>query len=78
MPSVQSSEVLYKEDDKAKIKNVVSSSFSNHTASYKSSVFISKVGIFDENMNLIGIATLANPVKKTEEREFTFKLKLDY
>ena len=78
MPSVQSSEVLYKEDEKAKIKNVVSSSFSNHTASYKSSVFISKVGIFDENMNLIGIATLANPVKKTEEREFTFKLKLDY
>lgn len=78
MPSVQSSEVLYKEDDKAKIKNVVSSSFSNHTASYKSNVFISKVGIFDENMNLIGIATLANPVKKTEEREFTFKLKLDY
>ena len=77
-PSVISGEAFYKEDNKAKVKNVVSSSFANHTASYKSSVFISKVGIFDDNMNLIGIATLANPVKKTEEREFTFKLKLDY
>ena len=76
--SVTSDEAFYKEDEKAKIKNVVSSSFSNHTASYKSTVYISKVGIFDDNMNLIGIATLANPVKKTEEREFTFKLKLDY
>ena len=78
LPSVMSSEVLYKEDEKAKVKNVVSSSLANHTASYKSTVFISKVGIFDDNMNLIGIATLANPVKKTEEREFTFKLKIDY
>jgi len=40
----------------------------------------SKIGfsIVDENKNLIGIAKLATPVKKTEERDITFKLKLDF
>ena len=28
-------------------------------------------------MNLVAIAKLATPVKKTEERDLTFKLKLD-
>ena len=30
-----------------------------------------------ENKKLIGIGSLANPVRKTENREFLFKLKLD-
>ena len=38
---------------------------------------ISKVAIYDEKRNLIGVATLANPVRKTEDRQYTFKLKLD-
>ena len=29
-------------------------------------------------MNCIGIAKLAKPVKKTPERDFTFKLKVDF
>jgi hypothetical protein len=40
-------------------------------------VFISEVGIFDEQKNLIGIAKVAKPVKKTEERDLTFKIKID-
>ena len=39
---------------------------------------ISQIGLFDEERNLVGIAKLATPVKKTEDREFTFKLKLDF
>jgi len=35
------------------------------------------VGIYDENKNLIGIAKVATPVRKTVERDFTFKIKLD-
>ena len=35
------------------------------------------VTIYDENKNLIAIASLANPVRKLEERSYTFKLKLD-
>jgi hypothetical protein len=38
---------------------------------------VSKIGIYDEDMNLIAVAKLATPVKKTEERDLTFKLKLD-
>ena len=33
--------------------------------------------INDKNKNLIAIAKLATPIKKTEERALTFKLKID-
>ena len=48
------------------------------TSSYVKQTYISKIGIYDESKRLIGIATLANPVRKTEDREYTFKLKLDF
>ena len=44
---------------------------------FQKQTFISKVGIYDENKNLIAIANVAEPVKKTEDRDFTFKLKID-
>jgi|MDTC01.3.fsa_nt_gb hypothetical protein len=59
------------------IKNVVSSSYADPTGSFEKTTYISKVGIYDENKNLIGMASLATPVKKTQDREYTFKLKLD-
>ena len=39
--------------------------------------FITEIGIFDDDKNLIGVAKLANPVMKKEIDEYTFKLKLD-
>lgn len=65
------------ESDTSLIKNTVSSSFKNYSEPFSKQVFISKVGIYDENKNLIAIAKLAKPVKKTEERDLTFKLKID-
>lgn len=59
------------------IKNTISSSFANYSASYQPQVFISQIGIYDEEKNLIAIAKLANPVRKTKELDYTFKLKLD-
>jgi len=59
------------------IKNVVSSSFSNYSASFEKQTFISKVGIYDSNKNLIAIAHMARPVRKKENDDYTFKLKLD-
>jgi len=59
------------------IKNVVSSSFAGHSASFEKQTFISKVGIYDSNRNLIAIANLARPVRKKENDDYTFKLKLD-
>lgn len=67
----------FREPDKLKIKNIVSGAYSDHTASFKKQTYISKIGIYDEGRNLIAIAKLATPVKKTEERDLTFKLKLD-
>ena len=68
---------IYEENDTRIIKNTVSSSFENYEESYKRQVYISKVGVYDEEKNLIGIATLANPVLKEEEQDITFRIKLD-
>jgi len=67
----------YAEDPETAIKNIVSSSHKNHSASFKPVTYISKVAIYDEDKNLIAIASLAKPVKKMENRSYTFKLKLD-
>jgi len=67
----------YVESEQIDIKNIVSSSYSDMTASFSKNTYISKIGIFDKDRNLLGFAKLATPIKKTEERDLTFKLKLD-
>jgi hypothetical protein len=67
----------YKEIEEIKIKNTVSSSFAGHSSSFKPQTFISKVAIYNENKELIAITKLANPVKKTNDQDFTLKMKLD-
>jgi hypothetical protein len=74
--AVTSSNVYY-EGPKLEAKNTVSGAYSDVDAEFQKQTFISKVGIYDDDMNLIAIAKLATPVKKTEERDLTFKLKLD-
>jgi hypothetical protein len=61
-----------------KIKNTTSASYSDPEPPFKKTTYITKIGIYDENKNLIAIANIAEPVKKTEDRDFTFKLKLDF
>jgi|TARA_R110000824_G_scaffold198048_1_gene381970 hypothetical protein len=76
-PKVSStSSYLYLENDEQQIKNVVSSSFQD-TGSFEKTVYISSVGIYDDDMNLVGTAKLANPIRKREKDSYTFKLKLD-
>ena len=59
----------------SKIKNIVTASHTS--ASFESVTYLSKVKLYDKNHNLIGVASLAKPVKKTQNREYLFKLKLD-
>jgi hypothetical protein len=59
------------------IKNVVKSPYADPTASFEKTTYITKVGIYDKEENLIGIATVSKPVKKELSRDFTFKLKID-
>ena len=73
----ESGSFTYKENETVQIKNIVSSSYVDPTGSFEKQTFISRIGIYDKDKNLIGVAKVANPVKKTEDREFTFKLKLD-
>ena len=44
---------------------------------FKKVVYISKIGLYDEDKKLIGVAKVATPVRKTEDQAYTFKLKLD-
>ena len=68
---------FYSEPRGIEIKNIVSASYTDEEPNFAKETYISKVGIYDENKNLIGVAKLATPVKKTEQRDLTFKLKLD-
>ena len=60
-----------------KIKNIVYSQFNDEEPVFKKTTYISKIAIYDEDKNLIGIAKVATPVRKTEEKQYTFKLKID-
>ena len=76
MPSFTSSYV-YEEDTERLIKNTVSSSNTRHSASFKRQVYISKVAVYDQNSQMIGIASLSNPVLKKEDEDMAFKIKVD-
>ena len=68
---------IYRENYNATIKNTVFSPYDNTEMPFEKHTYISKVVIYDEDMNILGVAKVAKPVKKTEDREFSFKLKLD-
>ena len=72
-----SSSAIYQENENRELVNVVSSSYHSHDADFKRQVYISRVAIYDEHKNLIGIASLADPVLKSEDEDITFKLKMD-
>ena len=65
-------------EPKRQIKNITKSRFDHHSASFESTTFISKVGIYDKNKNLIAIATLARPIKKTPNRDYMIKMRMDF
>jgi hypothetical protein len=68
---------LYVENKEIQPANVVSSSYVDPEPYLEKTTFISSIKLYDENKNVIGIAKIAKPVRKTQERDLTFKLKLD-
>jgi hypothetical protein len=72
-----SSSAVFQENAERTIKNTVSSSFEGYEAPFKRQVYISRIGVYDENKNLIGVATLSSPVLKEETQDLSFKIKLD-
>jgi hypothetical protein len=67
----------YIESTQTKYKNIASSSYDGYKEPFSKQTFISSIGIYDENKNLIATAKLATPVRKREHDEYVFKLKLD-
>ena len=74
---VTAGEAGYIEPDNIMIKNTVQSDYCNYKDEFQKQVFISQIGIFDKDKNLIGIAKVANPVLKKESDNYTFKINLD-
>ena len=66
----------YYNENELEIKNTIETDY-EEDPNFEKQTFITKIGIYDENQNLIAIASLAEPVKKTQNRDLTFKLKLD-
>ena len=75
--NISSTSASFIEPSDLKITNTVDSEYCNFDARFEKQVFISKIGIYDKDKNLIAIAKLANPVRKRESDSYTFKLKLD-
>lgn len=71
------SSAMYKEPEDILIKNIATSSYYNYEEKMSRQTFISKIGIYDKDKNLIAIAKLATPIRKEEKDEYVFKLKLD-
>jgi hypothetical protein len=74
----ETSSLAYMEGKNIRIKNLENTPYADPTGSFVKQVYVSKIGIYDKDKNLIAIAKLANPVRKTEERDYTFKLKYDF
>ena len=73
----ETSSQIYLENNSRRIYNFASSSYTDYSASFERQVYVSRVAIYDDKQNLIGVATLSNPVRKKEDEDLTFKLKLD-
>ncbi len=65
-------------ENKIQARNIRKSKYENFNEEYENITYISQIGIYDKDKNLIGIAKLANPVKKTEIQDYMFKLRLDF
>ena len=68
---------VYEEPTQIALANTIQSPHSYASASFERQTFISKVAIYDEDGDMIAIASLAEPIKKLEERDYTFKITLD-
>ena len=68
----------YIENDKRELSNVVKTNFDDPPGKFEKITYISKVGIYDKYKNLIAIANVPVPIRKREQDQYTFKLKLDF
>ena len=77
-PQTASLDKDYYKEKVSLIKNIRKSKYNNYEEDFQKITYISQIGVYDKDQNLIAVAKLANPVKKTEIQDFLFKLRLDF
>lgn len=65
------------ENPNKQVKNILKTDYTEVEPKLEKIVYISQVGIYDENKNLIAVAKVANPVRKRQNDNFIFKMKID-
>jgi hypothetical protein len=74
--TITSSNFLIENPDK-QVKNILKTNYDEVDPKLEKIVYISQIGIYDENKNLIAIAKMANPVRKRQNDNYVFKMKID-
>lgn len=67
----------FREQKNLSIKNIVNTIYDEEDPPFEKITYISKVAIYDEEQNLIGVAKLAKPIRKRQNDNITVKMKLD-
>jgi len=65
------------ESESRQIKNITKTLYSDVDPKLEKTTYISQIGIYDEERNLIAVAKLATPVRKRQNDNYLFKVKLD-
>jgi hypothetical protein len=65
------------ENTTKQIKNIIKTNYSDVEPGLEKITYISQIGIYDEEKNLIAIAKLSNPVRKRTNDNYLFKVKID-
>ncbi len=64
--------------EEVNIKKTNKSDYKDAQEEFENVTYISKIGIYDRFKNLIAIASLSRPIKKTEKRDYMFKIGIDF
>ena len=72
------SSVQFMENNNISIKNIVKTDYDEEDPPFEKITYISKIAIYDEDKNLIGVAKLANPLRKKVSDNLAIKLKMDF
>jgi len=64
-------------EKRRKVKNVVPSDQTDAEPPFDKETYISKICLYDEHRRLVGVCKLATPIRKTEAKEYLFKMKID-
>ena len=76
--TANTSSIEFVENEGLSIKNIVDVFYDEEDPNFEKITYISKIAIYDENKNLIGVAKLAKPARKKMNDNLAIKMKMDF